>query len=103
MKTLTPGTDLERTVNVSCLSDCLLATPATILISDKDVELNTSPISNHTSSNISPDYEKYDSTKQQLEFSTQYPLKTSLSTFRESDSSLLESSHGTIPADQTNK
>ena len=68
----------------TCASDCLLATPVTIFISDKDLQEIETPSS--ITKNI------FDPTVNSTELSTQYPLNTSYSSFKESESSGIYSS-----------
>ena len=68
--------------NDTCASDCLLATPVTIFISDKDLQDLETP---------SP-FAKTNIDQTAAELSTQYPLHTSLSSFKETDTSGIYSS-----------
>ena len=92
----TPLSNKTIDQNDTCASDCLLSTPVTIFISDKDLQGIETPdvkktpvVKNTPNRNLTP----YD-TCNATELSTQYPLQTSFSSFKESESSGLYSSEG---------
>lgn len=86
----------NKTINYddTCASDCLLNTPVTIFISDKDLQgietpdVKITPVVKNTSDGNLTTYETFNA----AELSTQYPLQTSYSSFKESESSGLYSS-----------